>query len=359
MSSKNTEIDSNNPQSAPEQDASNAEQRQEMGETADARTVDGTVHTWSGGNAGERGAAAAAILTPIDGIATQENLSGLFRRDEKVLEALTSSMRESGFDPATPLVAWRKGDALVLVDGHTRLEAARAAGLSEAPVAIKDFAGDDEATMYAILVQRNRRNLTDREIMKLVQVHDRLKSRGGDRRSAEAGSKISNEIFETSAQRTAEDLGISASMVNRARRALKNPEIAAKIECDELTISGGDAKMREAKKRAQAAKGVTAAAPTHAEPVATQPAVDTQAEAEPAFTSPAAIQAEAGPLTEIDALRASLVFLEKADEVLTRSKVTGEVRSVKSAIAVVRAGIAHREKKGENPAPPTAPTAVV
>jgi ParB-like chromosome segregation protein Spo0J len=49
------------------------------------------------------------------------------------------------------------------------LRAAKKAGLIQVPVALKRFDTEDEALEYAIKRQRNRRNLTDREIMKYVE----------------------------------------------------------------------------------------------------------------------------------------------------------------------------------------------
>src|SRR4051794_4925547 len=44
---------------------------------------------------------------------------------------------------------------------------------------LRDFADEDEALLYAIASQRDRRNLTDAELVRCVEALDDLKSEGG------------------------------------------------------------------------------------------------------------------------------------------------------------------------------------
>ena len=77
----------------------------------------------------------------------------------------------------------------MVVDGHTRLQAAMDLGLEEVPVHKKSFPDEDAALEYAIHNQRHRRNLTEAEILRCIEAVDKRRDRGGDRRSEEAKSK--------------------------------------------------------------------------------------------------------------------------------------------------------------------------
>jgi len=108
-----------------------------------------------------------------------------------------------------------------VLDGHTRLLAAQAAGIEDVPVAWKSFASEDAAVAYAIHCQRDRRNLTGADILRWVGELDRRKQRGGDHKSVEAKSKASSDAFDPkSAQTVAETIGTSTRKVEKARAIL-------------------------------------------------------------------------------------------------------------------------------------------
>ena len=107
-------------------------------------------------------------------------------------------MRQHGYDGAHPIAVW--GD--IPIDGNTRLKAAQQAGLTHVPVIYRSFASEEEALKYAIHCQRDRRNLTDADILRLVEELDHRRTRGGDRRGEGApGSKTSGEVIDPLAYR--------------------------------------------------------------------------------------------------------------------------------------------------------------
>ena len=66
----------------------------------------------------------------IDKIEPHEDFKSLFRIGDELLERITNSIRENSFDASQPLHIWAKAedDGTVhnyLIDGYTRLEAAR------------------------------------------------------------------------------------------------------------------------------------------------------------------------------------------------------------------------------------------
>ncbi|MGQ9688561.1 MAG: hypothetical protein ACUVXF_07230 [Desulfobaccales bacterium] len=69
----------------------------------------------------------------------------------------------------------------------------------------KSFETEDEALAYAIHPQRNRRNLTDAEIIRCIEALD-MKPRQGEDQERKGGKfqpKASNEAIGKSAQETA------------------------------------------------------------------------------------------------------------------------------------------------------------
>jgi hypothetical protein len=87
-----------------------------------------------------------------------------------------------GFDKTQPIIVW-KGKNIV-IDGHTRLRAARQKGIKEVWVIEKEFLNDDDAIQYAVHLQRDRRKLTDADILQMVRVLDKRHPPGRPPKSA-------------------------------------------------------------------------------------------------------------------------------------------------------------------------------
>ena len=86
-------------------------------------------------------------------------------------------MQEHGYDESKPIDVWKRatqdGFEYVLVDGFTRAQAAKEIGRLTVMAYLHDFASVEEARDYAIHTQRDRRNLSDAEIMSVLGVIDR------------------------------------------------------------------------------------------------------------------------------------------------------------------------------------------
>ena len=149
------------------------------------------------------------LMMHILDVHTDYPFKNLFPINPTVLAAMTEDMKTHGFDMVHPIVVWG-GHNGVVVDGHTRLQAAKDAGVLNVPLVIKEFADEDEAIQYAISSQRNRRNLTDSELLNCIAAIDSRFPRGGS-------SKTAREVFGNSAQKTADILGISKTKVEKLR----------------------------------------------------------------------------------------------------------------------------------------------
>lgn len=184
----------------------------------------------------------------ISEIITGEPFNKIFPIDKSVLTSVVMDMRKNGFDPCHPVILWKGRNTVV--DGHTRLEAAHLLGLQEIPVVERDFQGEDAAVEYAIRCQRERRNLTDADIMRLVEQLDLRRQRGGDHKSEK--SKASSEAIDPagkSAEQTAAIIGTSRAKVEKARaiKAKAVPEVKAAVADGKMSINAAAKTTRKTK----------------------------------------------------------------------------------------------------------------
>ena len=169
------------------------------------------------------------MMAKTDSIRTAAPFKNLFPIREDVLNRITTDMEQHGFDSGHPIVVWA-GKKLTLVDGHTRLLAATNLGIEAIPVVIRVFADEKAALEYAISSQRNRRNLTEAELMKCVSALDKRKKTGPQKDRATLGK---------SADRTAILLGTSRGIVEKIRSILAHApeEIKGAVKSGSLTIN--------------------------------------------------------------------------------------------------------------------------
>ena len=164
----------------------------------------------------------------------------LFPVRESVLNEIVKDIKKHGFDHTRPIVLWQ-GHNFTVLDGHTRLRAAELTDTFEVPVEVKSFSTEEEALAYCIRCQRNRRNLSDQEILQCVSELDKRKDKGGDRKSQSVREKsIATPVaIDRSSDKTAKVLGIGRGKVEKARVVLdKAPdEIKAAVKSGEMSIN--------------------------------------------------------------------------------------------------------------------------
>ncbi len=163
-------------------------------------------------------------------IVTRAPFKNVFTIQSKLLATITDSMKAIGFDVAFPLIVWMK-DKPILLDGHTRLEAALRAGILEVPVSVKEFDNEDVALAYAISLQLSRRNLSNGEMLRFVHEMDRLKQKG--RKLAHQCANLGK-----SARDLGETLGISARHVEQLRKIDRegSPEVKKALEAGDISV---------------------------------------------------------------------------------------------------------------------------
>ena len=159
---------------------------------------------------------------------TRQPFEKLFPIQEETLDAIRQDMEVNGFDPVFPLVVWKEEN--VLVDGHTRFTAARNMSMDQVPVVYKSFEDEDDALLYSFHAQRNRRNMSDDDIVKCLALLDVMhKKNETDQKTTR---KVENEI-------RAKELGISPQKVDKARKVMEygSPDIQGQVQAGEKSIN--------------------------------------------------------------------------------------------------------------------------
>lgn len=177
----------------------------------------------------------------INEIENHPDFQSLFKIDEELLERITSSINENGFDASQPVHIWIVEDDdesihKYLIDGYTRLSALRKAGHETVPYFEHKFENFEEAYKYVLGLQVNRRNLESsellRNVLKLLRT-DFIQNTEG--KKSEAIAKI---------------LGVSDRTVEKAIAVSENAdeETLAKIESGELSVNKAYKQKKEKSK---------------------------------------------------------------------------------------------------------------
>jgi ParB-like chromosome segregation protein Spo0J len=159
-------------------------------------------------------------------------------------------METNGFDEIFPIIAWEGKN--IVVDGHTRFAAARAVGLEEVPVLFKPFENEDDAVLYSFHVQRNRRNMSDEDILNCLALLDTIhgSTPNGDKGSSTLNRKETNEM-------RAKDLSISPDKVDKARKVMEhgNDDIRESISSGEKSINKAFQEVQKIRRESGEIKG--------------------------------------------------------------------------------------------------------
>ena len=183
-------------------------------------------------------------MDPRD-VKTHPTFKNLLPLDKNLLERIADSMRHRHYFRHEPLVlaVWPGQKTPVLIDGHIRLEAAISEGIERVYFKIEVFQDEMAALQHAMSLQADRRTTDSGVQAKLIMTFDRLRQRGGDRRSEAAQSKTSEDVFEkgppASSHITAALAGCSPSTVERFRRIVKegSPRILNAVLAGKMKIT--------------------------------------------------------------------------------------------------------------------------
>lgn len=186
-------------------------------------------------------------LTDINELNVKEPFSSLFPMGSDTLDSIKTNMESNGFDDVFPIIVWKEKN--IIVDGHTRYTAALAIELPEVPVLFKSFENEDDALLYSFHVQRNRRNLADEDIIRCLEVLDKLSDADG----AEGESLTKKELSKLRAK----ELGTSASKIEKAQKVLEHgdEELKESVNSGEKSINKAFQEMQEIRRESGELKG--------------------------------------------------------------------------------------------------------
>ena len=181
-------------------------------------------------------------LMLVGKILTRPPFSTLFEISRTTQDAISESMKKNGFDHAHPIILWKD----VVVDGHTRLKAAILNGIERVPVEVKLFASEQDALEYAIHNQRDRRNISEAELLSVISVIDAPMSKID---AGAKGGKAEGDKVEPTHKVTAKKLKIGESKVTDARTVLTDADAVLEVQTGKKTIREAARNVREKKKK--------------------------------------------------------------------------------------------------------------
>lgn len=165
----------------------------------------------------------------------EEGKTTVVKINDRIFEEISQKMRASGYDKSQPVVIWK--DKNILLDGHTRLAAAKELDLADIPAVEMEFESREDALLYTFERQAVRRNLSSSEILAAAQMIHGRKEKDGKGRAAE---------------QMAERLGVSPATIYQARKIMMEaPEEELKaVQAGEKSIKSVYNEIRKPKKKA-------------------------------------------------------------------------------------------------------------
>nr|MBO6295026.1 ParB N-terminal domain-containing protein [Schwartzia sp. (in: firmicutes)] len=177
------------------------------------------------------GATEIAKMRMLSDIKEHQTFRSLFPLDKDSISEIAEDITRHGYDKSQPVHVWKERD--ILIDGHTRLAAAKKAGVFEIPVYEHSFKAEKDALLYAYALQLNRRNLSDAELLIAVQKYMEL-----------GGKKTKGRVREVLAQKT----GMSPATIARAMAVAKDSEAVKAVKYGKSSTHKEYNKLMEAKK---------------------------------------------------------------------------------------------------------------
>lgn len=182
-------------------------------------------------------------IIALDKIEEHEQFKELYSIDEDLLERIAEDMKSNKFDASQPVHIWLTKDEdetehFYLIDGYTRIKAAKLAGLETVPYFEHTFESFEEAHRYALHLQVDRRNLNGMDLLHNIE--------------ALMGSEYIQNMKGNKNAAMGEMLGVSEKTIERAKFVENNAteEQIEAIESGEATINSTYDELKGKKKKA-------------------------------------------------------------------------------------------------------------
>ena len=186
-------------------------------------------------------------------IQTHESFQALFPIRPELLTIIEEDMKTWEYDESQPIVlaTWEGQDEPVCIDGHTRLQAAKNAGIMEVPVYEQEYSSEEAAIEHAVQLQCHRRNLTDAELFRYMEIIDERHVPQRNENGKFAGAP--NGAAGKSSEATAKLLGTSSRKAERMPAIMDHgdSETVDAVKNGEMSVNKG---YEETQKKRKAAK---------------------------------------------------------------------------------------------------------
>ena len=130
------------------------------------------------------------IKIALEEIKLLPELQNAFHMDTDVKERIKTDMAENGFNKAHPIHLFKWEGHFVLCDGHTRYTASKELGLKFVWAQVHQFKSINEALLYSMKEQFNRRNIEDSELLKQFEALRQEEIEGRKLTAAEMSEKL-------------------------------------------------------------------------------------------------------------------------------------------------------------------------
>lgn len=177
-------------------------------------------------------------MVEISKLHFDKDFKELFAQEPEKVDRICKDMLLHGFDKSQPIIATEDGSIL---DGNSRYMAASKAGIKTVPVVYKHFPNKNEALIYELHLQLDRRNLSDAEIFKMFTRLEEMKN---------CAKKEGNSIDSFSDAKIAESIHKSERQVQKIRELTRKaaPVTLQKIESGKMSINQAYSEIKKPEK---------------------------------------------------------------------------------------------------------------
>lgn len=182
------------------------------------------------------------IKINLDEITMLPELKDAFHIDAEVKDRIKSDMVANGFSKGHPIHIFRWEEKWVLCDGHTRYTASKELGLKTIWAQIHQFDSINQALLYSMKEQFNRRNIEDSELLKQYEVLRQGEFKGRKLTAAEMSERLKKskrhifklqEVFAKSSKEQLKEIRDGKASINQIYNEIKKQENLTTVNHEE------------------------------------------------------------------------------------------------------------------------------
>ena len=180
-------------------------------------------------------------LKPLEWFKTDEEFKSLYKAEPEKIDRIVKDLAENGYDMSQAIIVTEDGST---VDGNSRIEAVKKYNqlypdkpITELPYVVKKFDSKEDALLYEIHLNTDRRNIKDQDLLTsfitLNEHKEKLKREG------KGTEEYSNE-------KLAQTLNVSERQISKLRYIVNNGnnELIDLIIKGECSINNAEAEIK-------------------------------------------------------------------------------------------------------------------